>query len=77
MEDGSTNNFHSQFRPIYIDVAMIWEVILDVEEFFLEGDGVCLFHNWLIYSSWHCFGEDGIMYYFGVDFDFIEEVLDS
>ena len=35
------------------------------------------FYYWLIYSTWCCFEEDGIIYYFGVDFDLIEMVWDS
>ena len=41
LKDSSTTNFHSLFGPIFIDVVVIWEVILDVEEFLLENDGVC------------------------------------
>ena len=36
----STTNFHCLFRPICINMMMIWEVILDVKEFILESDGV-------------------------------------
>ena len=32
---------------------IIWEVVLNVEEFLLESDGAC-------YSSWCCFEEDVI-----------------
>ena len=41
LEDSSTTNFHSLLGSICIDVAVIWEVVLDVEEFLLESDGVC------------------------------------
>ena len=56
---------------------MVWEVVLDVEKVLLESDGVFWFWKiWLglallLVGSWCCFGEDCVMYYFGIDFDFI------
>ena len=73
LENSSTINFHSLFRFICIKVKVIWEVIQDVEGFLEESDGCVLILDNLVCSSFTL----GIMYYFEVDFDFIEKGLDS
>ena len=40
LEDNSTTNLNSLFESICIHVVLIWKVVLDVEEFLLESDGV-------------------------------------